>query len=473
MRCLRCWTFSTAPPRPCTLARLPRIQRAGSQILRRGVVALAVLAAAIVPPAVLADRSQTASSAARVTVRLSAARQVIRGFGGSERSWTDPHLAGSANVNVPAPVQAQILTALYKKLGLTMVRDLIDPGIQGYAGGPLNFAKADAQARYVKQARLYGLKTFFPAPVYLEGWMTPSDPASYVDWAMALLERWRSLGVTPPYYSVLNEPQVAKNFPPQWLHDVVIQLGQRMRAAGFKTKLIIPDDENPIDGYRRAVAVLQDPQARKYVGAVAFHIYRIGGPSDWAKLRRLASQYKLPLWMTEYTNPSYSTYPGAFDWAVKIHELLTTGGVNAVFYLWGFFGDWKAGSAAAPITIHFNKGVFVSWSKTPLYYLMGQYSKFVRPGFTRVDASSSDSAVLVSAYKHAKRVVVVAVNTASDTQTLRVHVSGGAILRKVSLVQTTAGGGLKALKPLRSRHGAFGTVLPAESVTTFLVGRPR
>ena len=33
-----------------------------------------------------------------------------------------------------------------------------------------------------------------------------------------------------------------------------------MRAAGLKTKLVIPDDENPADAYRRASAVLQDPE---------------------------------------------------------------------------------------------------------------------------------------------------------------------------------------------------------------------
>lgn len=402
-------------------------------------------------------------------VNLAAKHQVIQGFGSSERSWSDPHLADSGNVNVPASAQAQILTALYRGLGLTMVRDVIDTGIQAHPGAPFDFsAKADAQARFVKQAQQYGLKIFFPGPVYLEDWMQPNDPGSYVNWAMALLERWRSLGVTPPYYAVLNEPQVAKNFPPQWLHDVVVQLGQRMRAAGLKTKLVIPDDENPIDAYRRAVAVLQDPTARQYVGAVAFHIYRIGGPSDWAKLRKLASQYGLPLWMTEWWSPSFTSYSGAFDWAVTMHQLLTVGSVNAVFYIWGFFGDWAGGAAAAPISIRFDNGAFVSWTKTPLYYLMAQYSKYVRPGFRRVAATSGDSAVLLSAYRKSKRVVVVAVNTASAVRPLRLRIVGGAPPPKLAVVQTTASAGLQAGKALRLRGRVATVTLPAQSVTTLV-----
>lgn len=403
-------------------------------------------------------------------MNLAAKRQVIQGFGSSERSWTDPHLADSPNVNVPPAVQAQILTALYRDLGFTIVRDTIDPGIQQHPGSTPNFAKASAQAEFAKQAQRYGLKIFFPGPVYLEAWMQPNDPTSYVNWAMALLERWRSLGVTPPYYSVINEPQVARDFPPQWLHDVVVQLGRRLRAAGFPTKLVIPDDENPIDAYRRAEAVLSDPVARQYVGAVAFHIYRIGGPPDWARLRALASKYGLPLWMTEWWSPSYTSYSGSFDWAVKMHELLTIGSVNAIDYIWGFFGDWAGGAAGAPISIHFDNGSFVSWSRTSLYYLTGQYSKYVRPGYRRVAASSSNGSVLVSAYRGGKRVVVVATNTASQPNLLRLRISGGRTGSVAQVIQTTSAAGLQERPRLRVRSGSLQTTLPGQSVTTFLVG---
>ena len=122
------------------------------------------------------------------------------------------------------------------------------------------------------------------------------------------------------------------------MHDVVVQLGERLRAAGFKTKLVIPDDENPTDAYRRAVAVLQDPSARQYVGALAYHIYR-WDKGDMVRMRALATQYRLPVWMTEY-NSELQGLGGAFDWAERMHILLTDGGVNAIDYMWGYFGSW-------------------------------------------------------------------------------------------------------------------------------------
>ena len=408
-----------------------------------------------------------AASPVGVTVDLGAKRQVIQGFGTSERSWSDPHLSDAPVTTVPAAAQAQILTALYQRIGLTRARSSLDSGEQAHAGAPLNFAvKTDSQIAFVKQARRYGLTTFFPSPVYLEGWMQPSDPGSYVEWAMAMLEHWRALGATPAYYSVINEPQVARDFPPQWLHDVVVQLGSRMRAAGLKTKLVIPDDENPIDAYRRAVAVLSDPQARQYVGAVAFHIYRVGGPSDWPKLRALASKYGLPLWMTEFESPAYASYPGALDWAVKMHQLLTVGSVNAVDYLWGFFGDWTR--PATMIAMQFDNGVFRSWSPTPIYYLMGQYSKYVRPGYRRVDASSSDQGVLVSAYRGPKRTVVIATNTTSESRALNVRAVRGKLGATIAAVQTTQAAGLQSRPSIRSRRGTFAASLPPQSVTTFV-----
>lgn len=410
----------------------------------------------------------SASAAATGTVNLAAGRQVIQGFGTSERSWSDPHVAKTPSIQIPEAVRAQILTSLYRRLGLTMARDSLDPGLQGQRGAPFDFVKTDAQIAFVKQAKRYGLTTFFPSPVQLEDWLQPNDPGAYVTYAMTVLNRWRALGETPALYSPVNEPKVSRDFPPQWLHDVVVQLGRRMRAAGFKTKLVIPDDVDPIAAYARAQAVLADPQARQYVGAVAFHIYGAGGPADWMKLRQLASRYGLPLWMTEYESPTYTTYANAFDWAIKMHQLLTVGSVNAIDYLWGFFGDWVQSDTL--ISIRFNNGVYQNWSTTPLYSLVGQYSKYVRPGYRRVDASTDDSSVLVSAYKGPRRVVVVATNTAADARPLTVKVTGrNNLAAKVAVVQTTSSAGLRALPSLRLRVRTLATTLPPQSVTTFLI----
>jgi O-glycosyl hydrolase len=410
-------------------------------------------------------------AAAQVTVNLRSRHQVIDGFGSTWRVWSDPHLSnqGAPTTTVPPAAQAAILTNLYQTLGLTRARPFLDPGAQQTPGGPFDFARTDAHAALIRQARQFGLKTVLPAPVYLETWILNSgDPHAYVDWAMAVLRRLRADGAPVPYYSVLNEPAVDGNFPPQWMHDVVIELGQRLRAAGFRTKLVIPDDENPIEAYPRAVAVLEDPKARQYVGAVAFHIYNIGGPSDWAKLRQLASRYGLPLWMTEYSSDGYVDWNSSFDWAVKMHTLLTAGGVNAIDYLWGFFGSWT--EPATMLSITFQNGVYQSYAPTSTYWITGQYSRYVRPGSVRVDAAAS-SPLLASAYTLGKGVAVVVLNPSDTVQSARVTVNGGPLLGSVRAVQSSATEHWQSLPSMRPTDGSVSAALPPESITTFLADR--
>jgi glucuronoarabinoxylan endo-1,4-beta-xylanase len=286
---------------------------------------------------------------------------------------------------------------------------------------------------------------------------------------MAMLQRLRLDGVQVPYYSPLNEPQIAGDFPATWMHDVVVQLGQRMRAAGLTTKLVIPDDENPADAYTRAVAVLQDPNARQYVGALAYHIYK-WSTADIVRMRKLARQYKLPLWMTEYSSPGYQDWQSAFDWAVRMHTLLTVGGVDAVDYLWGFFGSWVRTDTM--LAINFENGVFRSYTPTPIYWITGQYSRFVRPGYVRVGATSSSDGVLVSAYTGGKRAVVVVSNPTESALVAQLVVTGGKLTGLARSVQSSATEHWKNLAALPASNGSFTLSLPPLSITTLVANRP-
>ena len=83
--------------------------------------------------------------------------------------------------------------------------------IFGHIGRPqvlvsIKWKRNDAHAGFVKQAMAKGLKVFFTSHKNLETWMTEENPDEYVEWAMAILLRWRELGVELPYFSILNEP---------------------------------------------------------------------------------------------------------------------------------------------------------------------------------------------------------------------------------------------------------------------------
>ena len=416
---------------------------------------------------VAASSAPEARTAAMVKVDPRVKHQVMDGFGSSSRVWSDPHVSNTSTIVIPLGAQQAILRDLYSRLGLTRLRPVLDWGVQTQRGGRFSFGGklADAHIQLVKQAQRYGLQTMFPGPVYLEPWMGPGDVDAYVDWAMAMLQRWRAAGVELPLYAPQNEPQVNGDFSPDFLRRVVIKLGQRMRNAGFETKLVVPDDENPVDAYRRATVILADSRARRYVGAIAYHVYRIGDAGDIARMRELGDRYGLPLWMTEYTNKSYGTWPGALEWSVKMHELMTIGGVSAIDYLWGFFGDWIGGESM--VSIDFDGGVYRAKSFTPVYWITGQWSRYVRPGYRRVAATGNAEGVLTSAFTGRGKVVIVSVNSGHEAKTVRYSIAGPRLGPVVTPVRTSATENWRPLQTIRIRGSGFTAQLPPGSVTTF------
>jgi O-glycosyl hydrolase len=437
-----------------------------------GTLALALVVALI---GVVFEPAGSAAKTASVDIRvdLKARHQIMQGFGSSERVWSDPHLSNNPTTVVPLAAQNAILRDLYTRLGLTRVRPVLDQGVQKTRNGPFAFGGklADAHIAFVQQARRFGLRTFLPGPVYVEPWMKEPDVDAYVNWAMAMLLHWRQAGLPPPFYAPLNEPQVDQNFTPDWMRRVTIALGERMRAAGLKTRLVIPDDVDPTNSYRRAAAVLADARARQYVGAVAFHIYGQTAQADIERLAALARRYDLPLWMTEFNENAYADWPATLDWAVKMQSLIATG-VSAVDYLWAFFGSWRSGESL--ISIDFDKGVYRRHRLTPLYYVEGQFSRFIRPGYRRVEAPPRVGPVQTTAYVLGRRVVIVTVNDGDSSQRVRFAFARGVVRGPMAIVRTTSGEKWRKLGPARPVRGSVTTVLPAQSVTT-LTGafRPR
>ena len=86
-----------------------------------------------------------------------------------------------------------------------------------------------------------------------------------------------------------------------------------MRAAGLKTLLVIPDDLNPGEAYHRAIEVLDDSEARQYVGALAYHLYD-AQDRDLVFMRNLSEEYHVPVWMTEFSvSGAWPNYSGAMQ----------------------------------------------------------------------------------------------------------------------------------------------------------------
>jgi glucuronoarabinoxylan endo-1,4-beta-xylanase len=108
---------------------------------------------------------------------------------------------------------------------------------------------------------------------------------------------------------------------------------------------------------------------------------------------------------------------------------------------------------------------------TPTYfgYAVGQFSKFVQPGYYRYNATANPSAnIYVSAYAGNGNYVVVAINsgTSSVSQPFTIQ---NASVTSMAVWQTTAAAGLQQQSAsVTISSGQFIDTLPAQSITTFV-----
>ncbi|HYQ42152.1 MAG TPA: hypothetical protein VER11_09290 [Polyangiaceae bacterium] len=146
-----------------------------------------------------------------------------------------------------------------------------------------------------------------------------------------------------------------------------------------------------------------------------------------------------------------------------IHSALTVGEASAWLWWWyeAYFQDDNEGLALT-------KGGSTIAKR---YYALGNYSKFVRPGYVAVDVTGNSNAdVLLSAYKSPTdgTVVVVAVNKGAAAVTVPIAISGGTAPAMMTPTVTSASDNLKDGTAIPVTGGSFMAALASKTVTTFV-----
>ena len=413
-----------------------------------------------------------------VTVDPAVTFQTMMGFGSSERVWDDPHVveafdpATGRGLRITTEEVDELLDRLYLDLGLTRVRAVLEPGIEvendnvnpsttDRSGFNFAWKRVDAHVEYTLRAKARGLTTPWFSPLMLEPWMQRNQPAEVAEWLLTVLKRWRELGIDVPYVAVVNEPGYERSgfWTGEQIRDVINELGPRMRAERFTTQFVITDDLNPTEAYRRISVILADPDARQYVGALAYHLYG-GSIEDRQRIAELGARYNLPIWMSEYAEPA-----NALAWARIIHDLVATNNVSAVDAMWGYFGDWESDSTHL-ISIRSEGTRYLGYELTKMYYVTGQFSRFVKPGAQRIAIDAGDTRIKMTAYRDGDRLVVVAVNDTERDRTITLRVAGDRTIGDVALVRTSDTENWSVLPSPAVNYSMVQVTFPAGSVTT-------
>jgi len=176
---------------------------------------------------------------------------------------------------------------------------------------------------------------------------------------------------------------------------------------------------------------------------------------------------KKPVWQTEMSGVKWwpeqgpsATIENGIAVAGWIHSAVVDGEAAAWFWWW-----YKAYNTDD------NEGLYLkNGQDTKRHYTLGNYSKFVRPGYVRVHVSGAAPAnVLLSAYKGPDgTVVIVAINKGGAVASVPITIGGGTAPASLTPWVTSSADNLASKTAVTVTGGAFTAELGSKTVTTFV-----
>lgn len=403
------------------------------------------------------------------------------------------------------------------------------------ADGTYDWSKQRAQRRFLQMAKERGCPTLLAfcnsAPVHFteNGWATNTGrcgtinlkPDCYDDFARYIATAIKGIeqrdGVHIDYISPLNESDGHWNWlgPKQEgspatnaeVSHVVHELGKALGKARLDTKILINEscDLRCLVGVQEAgwergneiKAFFSKDSTKTYVGDVRQLPRLIGAHSYWTntpvpymreirmKVRDACREMGLKYWQTEIcimgndqeigggTPYDFSMLTSLYVARVIHHDLVYA---NAESWSWwrAAGGDYRDGLIRIYAPDDWHTGYAVD---SKLLWALGNYSRFVRPGATRFDISTTvdgqeveegyndPTGVMCSAYRNADgRWAIVAINYSEQPKPVSFRLSDGKGM--TWQLYRTSDISAESLAPVGESDGS--SVLAPRSITTFV-----
>jgi O-glycosyl hydrolase len=266
--------------------------------------------------------------------------------------------------------------------------------------------------------------------------------------------------------SIQNEPDAAVTSYEacQWtgaqFHDFVTNLYAALAAKGVgSTKIMLPESQNWTDPKNLAGPTMSDPNAAADVGIIANHNYVANNGVGDQTVPAATSSHGKALWETEVAllSGSDSSIANGVYYARRIYQYMTQAQANAYHYWW--------------LVSSGNQGLIDTSSfPTKRLFTFGQFSRFVRPNFFRINATSSQLSALISAYKdtNSAAFAIVIVNTNAATDVIQTFTLTNFAAASVTPWITSATLSLAPQTPVNVVNSSFTYDVPAMSVVTFV-----
>ena len=266
--------------------------------------------------------------------------------------------------------------------------------------------------------------------------------------------------------------------------NILIKLRTALNSQGLNDIQISASDETSIDTQLSSYKFLKT-EAKNIVTRIDTHTY--GGQRRY-DLRTLAETENKNLWMSEVDGGDMAgTNPGEMGAALWLANriILDLNGLRpSSWILWqvidnhickdGYDGkqdsgmpDITKGFWGIAVADHDNKEIIL----TQKYYAFGQFTRYIRPGFTIITGGDNS----VAAYDNkGKQLVIVATNTNGSDKSVDFNLeSFSKVGTNVKVIRTSGnvsdGEKWAELDPINTYGKGFIATLKANSVTTFVV----
>lgn len=227
-------------------------------------------------------------------------------------------------------------------------------------------------------------------------------------------------GITPQ-----NEPENPHNEPSMLMNSteqknfINQQLGPQMAAAGNGNIKIIAFDHN-CDNTAYPIDVLNNSS---YVDGAAFHLY-LGNISAMSTVRNATNKN---VYFTEQYTGSGGSFSGDFGWHMQNVVIGSTNNWSKTVLEWNAANNPSLGprtpggcnTCLGAVTVNNS----TSYTKNVAYYIIGQISKFVKPGAVRISSSSTSGTIQTVGFRNPDGSIALVVYNSGSANTIKV-VSG-------------------------------------------------
>lgn len=430
----------------------------------RGSAATVWRIAWLVAPCFLLAEVRT--DAVTVVVRTDELHQTLDGFGASSAFF-------SRNISA---ADAEFLFSKETGIGLSLLRVSI-----------AHRAPVTPELETAKKAHAWGARVMAAAWTPKPEWKTngrisavpnahlkaeyyPAYAAFLADFAQTM----RNSGVPLLALTPQNEPDYPAVWdgclwtPSELATFIGKHLGPELERRGLDVEIIAPDTANLQKAWQFSAALLSDADAKRYLDGLSTHPY---GRIQWKWFMHQTAG--LPVWQTEFSQERPGALPdptmaSALALARTVHTHLTELSVS----VWNYYNLTAVGAHYRNDAKRRNPALIQDGVRFKRAYALGNFAKFVRPGFTRVQATPEPVPdVLVTAFKGDTRIVIVAVNAKTTATHQSFRLRGRLAGRLVAAVPWITSDELSLGRepPVAITDASFRYVLPPRSVTSFVV----